>query len=96
MNANELKKRGLEVEERVDIHTLSSDGIERAIRGFKVVSYGMPDGCCVAYYPEANPLVPLYARDEISGTPSSKAIPVALKRSTTASANRPPATKAPQ
>ena len=41
----------------------------------------IPPGCCGAYYPEANPLVPLYARDPESGTPSSKAIPVTLTRS---------------
>src|SRR5208282_6291008 len=86
LNAGEMKKRGLAVEDRVDIHTLSSDGIERVIRGFKVVDYRMPDGCCAAYYPEANPLLPLYAHDPISGTPSAKAIRVVLKRSPTATA----------
>jgi anaerobic selenocysteine-containing dehydrogenase len=80
LNANEMKKRGLALEDRVDIHTLSSDGIERVIRGFKIVNYRMPDGCCAAYYPEANPLLPLYAYDRLSGTPSAKAIPVVLKR----------------
>ncbi len=56
--------------------TASSDGIERAVRNIRVIRYKMPDGCCAAYYPETNPLVPLYARDPISHTPSSKAIPI--------------------
>lgn len=77
----EMKKRGLGFGERVDIHTVSNDGIDRTLRGYKVVPYLIPPGCCGAYYPEANPLVPLYARDPISGTPSSKAIPVRLTRS---------------
>jgi len=81
LGANEMKKRELQTGDRVDIRTLSSDGIERVIRRFKVVAYLMPDGCCAAYYPEANPLLPLYAYDPISGTPSAKAIPVVLKRS---------------
>lgn len=77
----EMKRRGLEFGDRVDIHTASNDGVERVLRRFKVIVYNMPEGCCGAYYPEANPLVPLYARDPISGTPSSKAIPVRLVRS---------------
>src|SRR5271167_4930467 len=88
LNASEMKKRGLAAEERVDIYTLSADGIERVIRGFKVVAYRMPDGCCAAYYPEANPLLPLYAHDLISGTPSAKAIPVVLRRPSDTAAER--------
>lgn len=34
-----------------------------------------------AYYPETNPLVPLYAHDPISFTPASKGIPVRIERS---------------
>jgi molybdopterin-dependent oxidoreductase alpha subunit len=92
LNANEIKKRGLAAEDRVDIYTLSTDGIERVIRGLKVVSYRIPDGCCAAYYPEANPLLPLYAHDAISGTPSAKAIPVVLKRPFDPAAERSAAT----
>ncbi len=32
-------------------------------------------GSCAAYYPEANPLAPLYAHDAMSFTPSFKATP---------------------
>jgi hypothetical protein len=56
----------------------------------------MPDGCCAAYYPEANPLLPLYAHDRISGTPSAKAIPVVLKRSSNETAERPETTRMPR
>ena len=40
-----------------------------------------PTGCCAAYYPETNSLVPLYARDPLSFTPSYKGIPIRLVRS---------------
>ena len=96
LNANEIKKRGLAAEDRVDIYTLSTDGIERVIRSFKVVAYRIPNGCCAAYYPEANPLLPLYAHDAISGTPSAKAIPVVLKRPLSAGAERSSATEMPR
>jgi anaerobic selenocysteine-containing dehydrogenase len=80
MNARELQKRGLHPGERIDLVALSSDGIERRLRSFKVIEYSVPDGCCGAYYPEANPLVPLYAYDQQSRTPSYKSVPVKVMR----------------
>lgn len=77
----EMKRRGLVFGDRVDIRTVSADGIERIVRGFKVVPYLMPEGCCAAYYPETNPLTPLYARDPVSGTPASKSVPVTISKS---------------
>ena len=79
LNDKEIKRRGLAPEDRVDIHTVSSDGIERVVRGFKIVRYNIPDGSCAAYYPETNPLLPLNLHDPLSGTPSAKGIPVVLK-----------------
>ncbi|OUL79400.1 molybdopterin dinucleotide binding domain-containing protein, partial [Paraburkholderia hospita] len=80
MNQHELQKRGLHPGERVNIVALSTDGIERVVRSFKVVEYSLPDGCCGAYYPEVNPLVPLYAFDPQSRTPSYKSVPVKVVR----------------
>jgi molybdopterin-dependent oxidoreductase alpha subunit len=77
----EMKRRNLEFGDRVDIRTVSNDGVERILRNFKVIAYLLPVGCCGVYYPEGNPLIPLYARDPVSGTPSSKAIPVRITRS---------------
>jgi formate dehydrogenase major subunit len=87
LNENEMRRRGLAPADRVDIHTLSSDGIERVVHGFKIVRYNIPDGSCAAYYPETNPLVPLHLYDPLSGTSSSKAVPVLLKRSSANTAN---------
>ncbi|HDR9224343.1 TPA: FdhF/YdeP family oxidoreductase [Burkholderia vietnamiensis] len=80
MNPRELGRRNLHPGERVDIVALAADGIERIVRGFKVVEYSLPDGCCGAYYPEANPLVPLDAFDPQSRTPSYKSVPVKVVR----------------
>jgi molybdopterin-dependent oxidoreductase alpha subunit len=80
INASELQKRGLEDGDRVDLVTLSTDGVERRVRNFRAVGYSFPNGCCAAYYPETNPLVPLYAHDPLSFTPSSKGIPIRLER----------------
>jgi molybdopterin-dependent oxidoreductase alpha subunit len=81
LNQFEMVKRGLDDGDRVDLVTLSTDGHERRVRNFRVVGYSFPDGCCAAYYPETNPLVPLYAHDPLSFTPSSKGIPVRIERS---------------
>ena len=81
LNEYEMKKRGLEDGDRVDLVTESTDGVERAVRNFRVVRYSFPTGCCAAYYPETNPLVPLYARDPMSFTPSYKGVPVRIVRS---------------
>lgn len=80
INTDEMRRRGLTADDVVEIETITSDGIRRAVSGFRVRPYRLPDGCCGAYYPEANALVPLYARDPKSGTPSYKAIPVRILR----------------
>ncbi|MFE1599018.1 FdhF/YdeP family oxidoreductase [Methylobacterium sp. ID0610] len=80
LSPEEMKRRGLGIGESVALETVSTDGVTRRVGGLKVVPYRVPDGCCAAYYPETNPLVPLYARDPQSGTPSSKSIPVRLIR----------------
>jgi formate dehydrogenase major subunit len=86
MNPRELKNRKLQADDRVDIFTIADDGIERVIRNFKVVEYSLPDGCCGAYYPEVNPLVPLYAFDPQSRTPSYKSVPVRIVATAASSA----------
>jgi len=76
----EIKKRGLADGDRVDLVTMSTDGVERRVRNFRVVAYSFPTGCCAAYYPETNPLVPLDSQALESGTPTSKWIIVELRR----------------
>jgi molybdopterin-dependent oxidoreductase alpha subunit len=80
LNKSEMQKRDLQDGDRVDLVTLSTDGAERRVRNFRVVGYSFPNGCCAAYYPETNPLVPLYAHDPLSFTPSSKGIPILIER----------------
>lgn len=86
LNQYEMTKRGLEAGDRVDLVTIASDGVERRVRDFEIVPYAFPDGSCAAYYPEVNPLMPLYARDPLSFTPSAKGIPIRLVRSARATA----------
>ena len=82
INPAEIARRSLADGDLVRIETISTDGIKRGVNSFKIVSYRLPDGCCGAYYPEANPLIPLYLHDTQAGTPSAKAIPVRIHRMT--------------
>jgi molybdopterin-dependent oxidoreductase alpha subunit len=86
INAKELAKRGLKEGDRVDLRTHANDGVERVVRNFLVVPYAFPDGSCAAYYPEINSLAPLQAFDPMSFTPSYKAIPIRIARTTVAPA----------
>ncbi|WP_343464191.1 FdhF/YdeP family oxidoreductase [Pantoea sp.] len=72
----------------VDIETLWNDGLTRRVSGFKLVPYDIPRGNLAAYYPETNPLVPLSSYGDVSGTPTSKSVPVKLALSTAAPAQR--------
>lgn len=78
VNPEDLRELGLSDGDRVDIHSEYDDGVDRVLRGFRVVSYPTPRGCAAAYYPEANVLVPLDSVAEGSNTPVSKAVVVRL------------------
>jgi Anaerobic dehydrogenases, typically selenocysteine-containing len=52
---------------------------ERRAPRFRIVAYPTARGCAAAYYPEANPLVPLGAVAEKSNMPVSKAIVIRLE-----------------
>jgi molybdopterin-dependent oxidoreductase alpha subunit len=55
------------------------DGQQRRAPHFRVVAYPTARGCCAAYFPEANVLVPLDSTAEVSNTPTSKSIVVRLE-----------------
>lgn len=76
MHEADIQALGLSDGDRVDITTLSTDGIERRVEGFRLVAYAIPRGNLAAYYPETNPLVPLTRFGDGTGTPTSKSIPV--------------------
>jgi molybdopterin-dependent oxidoreductase alpha subunit len=80
VNKSDRERLGLEEGALVEMQTVADDGITRRIAGFKLVDYNIPSGCCAAYYPETNPLVPLGRKAVKSNTPTSKSIPVTLTR----------------
>jgi molybdopterin-dependent oxidoreductase alpha subunit len=80
MNGADIERLGLAADDMVDLTTAIDDGVERAVRGFRVVPYEIPQGCVGAYYPEANPLVPLSHHDTKAETPAYKAIPIRISK----------------
>lgn len=75
MNVEDMKQRGLEKQEVVDI-TSTYDGVVRRAHKFKIVPYNIPPGNLAAYFPETNVLVPYNHYAEGSKTPISKSVKV--------------------
>jgi anaerobic selenocysteine-containing dehydrogenase len=78
MNERDIADLDLSEGSVIEFTTVSEDGIDRRVGGFKVVAFDVPQGCCAAYYPETNALLPLAHRDERSNTPAAKSVPVRI------------------
>ena len=73
MNGGDIADRGLSPGRWVDV-TSYHEGHERTAKQFMVVAYDIPRGCAGAYFPEANPLVPLRHLADGSHQPASKSL----------------------
>lgn len=80
MNAADIARLGFADAQIVDVTTVADDRV-RSVKGLRIVAYNIPPGNCAGYYPELNPLIPLWHHDEQSKTPAAKAIPVTIARS---------------
>ena len=80
VNALDLVERHLADGDLVDVVSEGPDGRERRANRFRVVGFPTARGCCAAYFPETNVLVPLDSVAEVSGTPTSKSLVVRLER----------------
>ena len=75
MNERDIEKHALVAGERVDVE--SSAG---RVENFAIVPFSIPEGNVAAYFPEANPLVPLGSYADKSRTPTSKSVPVRIRK----------------
>ena len=84
MNAKDIDRLGFEVGEQVNIFAVTHDEAEvsRTVEGLRVTSYDIPLGCVAGYYPECNPLIPLWHHAEESFVPAAKAIPIRIRSAT--------------
>jgi molybdopterin-dependent oxidoreductase alpha subunit len=83
MHRNDIDRLGLQEGKMVALTTAVDDGVKRRVEGFRVVAYDIPEGCIAGYYPECNPLLPLWHHAEKSKTPAAKSIPVRVEAATT-------------
>jgi molybdopterin-dependent oxidoreductase alpha subunit len=81
MNKGDIGRLALAEGATVSLQTAVDDGIQRRVDGFIVHSYNIPAGCLAAYYPECNPLVPLWHHAKGSLVPAGKGVPVRLMAS---------------
>jgi hypothetical protein len=64
----------------VTLETISDDGVQRRVNGFSVMPFDVPEGCIGGYYPECNPLLPLWHHAKESKVPGAKSIPVRISK----------------
>ena len=79
INPDEMARAGLHEGQVVSLVSDAGDDIHREVFGLVVTPFSLPDGCLAAYYPEMNPLIPVWHHDEQSKTPAVKSIPVRIK-----------------
>jgi molybdopterin-dependent oxidoreductase alpha subunit len=80
LNDADMRERDIAEGALVDLEGTDSRGTVRVAPGFKAKAYAIPRGCAGAYFPETNVLVPLDSVAERSNTPTSKFIPVVLRK----------------
>lgn len=79
INPLDIERLGFKTGDRVTASTLAGDGVERRVAGLRVTSYEIPAGCTAGYFPECNPLIPLWHHAEGSQVPAAKCIPIVLE-----------------
>ena len=80
LNPDDMKDRAIPPVTLVDI-TSHWKGEQRRVERFYAIPYDMPPGTAAAYFPEANPLIPLTSTALQSNTPTSKAVEISLQLS---------------
>ncbi len=81
MNAADMRERGLEQFDEVDITSIARDGSTRSLRNYKVIPYDIPPGCAAGYMPEMNVLCAIGDVSTQSDQPIMKNVKVKVERS---------------
>ena len=81
MAAADMARRALVQGDVVTVRTVADDGRDRHGAGLTVVQYDIPPGCVAGYFPECNPLVPLWHHARESKVPAVKSVAVVVERS---------------
>ncbi len=82
MNSDDMEKMQFLEGDIVVAQTVAPDHVKREVAGLRVTPYDLPSGCAAGYFPECNPLIPLWHHAEHSKVPAAKAIPIRLRHVT--------------
>ncbi len=77
LNAEDMQERGIKPTQETTV-TSYWNGEERILKGLKAIPYDLPRGAAAAYFPEANPLVPMTSTAKTSNTPTSKSVEISV------------------
>lgn len=80
MCRSDMDRLGFAEGDLVTARTPSDDGVLRSVSGLRITEYSVPAGCIAGYFPECNPLIPLWHHAKESMVPAAKAIDVRLER----------------
>jgi molybdopterin-dependent oxidoreductase alpha subunit len=80
MNPEDMAEAGLSEGQIVGLASDAGDGVHRQVDRLAITPFLLPRGCIGAYYPEMNPLIPVWYHDEESKTPAAKGVPVRIVR----------------
>jgi molybdopterin-dependent oxidoreductase alpha subunit len=83
MNEDDMRDRGIDEFDLIDVTSLSKDGTERAVHGYRAVRYEIPPGCTAGYMPELNVLCGIADVSTQSEQPVTKHLIVEISRHTT-------------
>ncbi|MEX5542028.1 FdhF/YdeP family oxidoreductase [Pseudomonas poae] len=78
MHGNDIVRLGFAPGQQVMLTTAIEPAVTRQVGPFEIIAYDIPEGCAAAYYPECNPLLPLWHHAERSKVPAAKSVPVRL------------------
>jgi len=76
----DMDSRGLGDGDIVDASTAFDDGVARRVSGLRVIEYPVPQGCVAGYFPECNPLIPLWHYARESKVPAAKSVDILIEK----------------
>jgi molybdopterin-dependent oxidoreductase alpha subunit len=89
MNEDDMRDRGLDEFDLVDVTSASKDGSKRAVHGYRAVRYEVSRGCVAGYMPELNVLCGIADYSADSEQPLTKHLSVEVTPSITSNAHLP-------
>jgi anaerobic selenocysteine-containing dehydrogenase len=78
MNIDDMRDRGLNEYDLVDITSFAKDGTTRVVRGYRAITYNLPRGSAMGYMPELNVLCPIGDYSAQSDQPLMKHVVVEI------------------